>query len=126
MTSCLRAILVTLTALVPSVACSHLPPLTDKPSSYRLGAGDELEIKVLGLENWSANTWFKTRRSDVADRRGTGDEPHPRPAGNEIDKKLVAGITSNNRASLQYYWTIDRTSSWVKLGCKALIPTSAG
>ena len=93
MTSCLRAILVTLTALVPLVACSHLPPLTDKPSSYRLGAGDELEIKALGADELTGQ--YLVQDDGTIKMLLIGEVP---AAGltldqleNEIDKKLVAG-----------------------------------
>ena len=51
MTSCLRTILVSLIVLAPLAACSNLPTLPAEPSSYRLGAGDTLEIKVLGADD---------------------------------------------------------------------------
>ncbi len=93
MTSCLRAILVTLTALVPLVACSHLPPLTDKPSSYRLGAGDELEIKAPGADELTGQ--YLVQDDGTIKMLLIGEVP---AAGltldqleNEIDKKLVAG-----------------------------------
>jgi polysaccharide export outer membrane protein len=51
-----RMVLAALTILLPLAACSSpgsdlppLPPTTDL-SSYRLGAGDRLEIKVLGAD----------------------------------------------------------------------------
>lgn len=34
-------------------ACSNLPRLSEEPSSYRLGAGDTVEIKVLGADELS-------------------------------------------------------------------------
>lgn len=93
MTSCLRAILVTLTALVPLAACSHLPALPDKPSSYRLGAGDELEIRVLGADELTGQ--YLVQDDGEIKMLLIGKVP---AAGltldqleNEIDKKLAAG-----------------------------------
>jgi polysaccharide biosynthesis/export protein len=93
MTSCLRAILVTLTALVPLAACSHLPALPDKPSSYRLGAGDELGIKVLDADELTGQ--YLVQDDGTIKMLLIGEVPATGltldQLENEIDKKLVAG-----------------------------------
>jgi polysaccharide biosynthesis/export protein len=93
MTSCLRTILVTLTALVPLAACSNLPTLPEKPSPYRLGAGDELEIKVLGAEELTGV--YSVQDDGTIKMLLIGEVPAsnltPGQLENEIDQKLVAG-----------------------------------
>ena len=93
MTSRFRTILVALTALVPLAACSHLPTLPDKPSSFRLGAGDELEIKVLGADELTGQ--YLVQDDGTIKMLLIGEVPAtgltPNQLENEIDKKLVAG-----------------------------------
>ena len=93
MTSCLRTILVTLTALVPLAACSNLPTLPEKPSPYRLGAGDELEIKVLGADELTGA--YSVQDDGTIKMLLIGEVPAsnltPGQLENAIDQKLVAG-----------------------------------
>ncbi len=93
MTSCLRTILVTLTSLVPLAACSNLPTLPEKPSPYRLGAGDELEIKVLGANELTGR--YSVQDDGTIKMLMIGEVPAanltPGQLENEIDQKLVAG-----------------------------------
>jgi protein involved in polysaccharide export with SLBB domain len=93
MTSCFRTISVTLIALVSLAACGHLPALPDKPSSYRLGAGDELAIKALGADELTGQ--YLVQDDGTIKMLLIGEVP---AAGltldqleNAIDKKLVAG-----------------------------------
>lgn len=93
MTSCLRATLVTLTALAPLAACSHLPTLPDKPSPYRLGAGDELEIKSIDADELTGQ--YLVQDDGMIKMLLIGEVPATGltldQLENEIDKKLVAG-----------------------------------
>ena len=93
MTSCLRTILVTLTALVPLAACSNLPTLPEKPSPYRLGAGDELEIKVLGADELTGV--YSVQDDGTIKMLMIGEVPAANltlnQLQNDIDKKLIAG-----------------------------------
>jgi polysaccharide biosynthesis/export protein len=93
MTSCLPTILVTLIVLVPLAACSNLPTLPDKPSSYHLGVGDELEIKVLGANELTGK--YSVQVDGTINILMIGEVPAanltPAQLENEIDKKLVAG-----------------------------------
>ena len=92
MKACLRTILATLIVLAPLAACSNLPTLPDKPSSYRLGAGDELEIKVLGADELTGK--YAVQHDGTIKMLLIGDVPAanltPTQLENEIDKKLVA------------------------------------
>jgi polysaccharide biosynthesis/export protein len=93
MTSCLRPILVTLIVLVPLAACSNLPTLPNQPASYRLGAGDELTIKVLGADELTGQ--YSVQDDGTIKMLMIGNVPAanltPAQLENEIDKKLVAG-----------------------------------
>jgi polysaccharide biosynthesis/export protein len=93
MTSCLRSIFLTLILLVPLAACSNLPTLPAEPSSYRLGAGDTLEIKVLGADELTGR--YSVQDDGTIKMLMIGDVPAanltPTQLENEIDKKLVAG-----------------------------------
>src|SRR5215472_2203613 len=93
MTSCLRTILLTPFVLVPLAACSNLPTLPDTPSSYRLGAGDKLEIKVLAADELTGK--YSVQDDGTINMLMIGDVPAanltPAQLESEIDKKLVAG-----------------------------------
>ncbi|MBV8738170.1 MAG: polysaccharide biosynthesis/export family protein [Alphaproteobacteria bacterium] len=85
--------MVTLTALVPLAACSHLPTLPDKPAPYRLGAGDELEIKAIGADELTGQ--YLVQDDGTIKMLLIGEVPATgltlNQLENEIDKKLMAG-----------------------------------
>ena len=93
MTSCLRIILVSLIVLAPLAACSNLPTLPTEPSSYRLGAGDTLEIKVIGADE--LNGRYSVQDDGTVKMLLIGSVPAanltPTELENEIDQKLAAG-----------------------------------
>ena len=93
MSSCLRTILVRLIVLLPMAACSNLPTLPEEPSSYRLGAGDTVEIKVLGADELSGR--YPVQDDGTIKMLLIGDVPAADLTAaqleNEIDMKLAAG-----------------------------------
>lgn len=102
MTSCLRIILLTLIVLVPLAACSNLPTLPNEPSSYRLGAGDTLEIKVLGADELTGR--YSVQDDGTIKMLMIGNVPAanltPTQLENEIDKKLAAGYLKQPKVTV--------------------------
>ena len=99
MKSYVRIVWVALMALLPLAGCSSpgndLPPLTSKPdvSTYRLGPGDRVEIKVLGADElagqYSVQDDGTIRMLMVGEVPAAGFTPDQVQA--KIEEKLRAG-----------------------------------
>jgi len=98
MKPCFRIVQVALVALFPLAGCSpgrDLPELAAKPdvSSYHLGPGDRLEIKVLGADElngqYSVQDDGTIRMLMVGEVRVVGFTPQQ--VQTEIENKLKAG-----------------------------------
>jgi protein involved in polysaccharide export with SLBB domain len=89
----LRIIWAVLTAAVPLAGCSNLPAISGNRSPYRLGAGDELGIRVLGANELSGR--YLVQADGTIEMLLIGAVPAagltPNQLENTIDRKLVAG-----------------------------------
>jgi polysaccharide biosynthesis/export protein len=93
----LRIVSVALIALLPLAGCSSpggsLPMLSAQVSSYRLGPGDRLEIKVLGADE--LNGQYSVQDDGTIPMLMAGDVPAagftPEQVQTKIEDKLRAG-----------------------------------
>lgn len=93
MTSYFRGIWPALTVVGLLTGCGNLPSVPDKPSPYRLGAGDELEVQILGANEVTGK--YLVQDDGTIKMLLIGEVPAAGLTLNqlqdEIDEKAVAG-----------------------------------
>lgn len=100
MTPCLRKVSILLAVAIPLVACSspgsNLPelPSTSGVSTYRLGPGDQLDIKVLGADELKGQ--YSVQDDGTISVLLIGKVPAAGLTVDELEKKIAAKLTEGS------------------------------